>query len=332
MADAASTAAPASQCSADDAWGLKPPPVTPAADGLMSTSSTLRTPVNQIQFRELVVKYAEELMLKHHGPMQYLMQRYPTVEDKRTYMNKLWKLIPPLPEKKYEFLVDIPAGQNDTMNIHIACLNFDPAHSPREPTRSNTCLELLDNILTDGFVTDRDPLIVCTGGPEKIRARGNVASEMPWAEGSAAALPAFSVALQKGSARVATLHLVLSICLDDEVDLQQVAPAVWHSMRCLQFYNVAFSTLREQTFNNFKLSARGAIRKPPNVVSWVIMLTRMATAGDKDVGTILRTWNRESAKVVKFLELFLFKKILSVRRSTIIFIVVALLLRANKWI
>ena len=87
----------------------------------------------------------------------------------------------------------------------------------------------------------------------------------------------------------ACLHLFLSICLDDEVDLQQVAPAVWHSMRCLQFYNVAFSTLREQTFNNFKLSARGAIRKPPNVISWVIMLTRMATAGDKDFGAILRT-------------------------------------------
>ena len=33
---------------------------------------------------------------------------------------------------------------------------------------------------------------------------------MPWAEGSAAALPAFSVALHKGSARVATLHVFLS--------------------------------------------------------------------------------------------------------------------------
>ena len=136
----------------------------------------------------------------------------------------------------------------------------------------------------------------CSGGAEKIRSRGDVTSELPWSGGFEEVLPAFSVALHKGCGRVATLHLLLTMCIDDEIDLQQIAPNVWKSFRCLRFYNVEFSTLRDQTFNNFKLSCRGAIRKPPNVISWVVMLGRMTEAGDRDVGAILRQWNRDNVK------------------------------------
>ena len=52
----------------------------------------------------------------------------------------------------------------------------------------------------------------------------------------------------------------------------------------------------EQTFDSFKLSTRGSIRQAPNVISWVITLGKLAKAGDKDVGVILRQWNQTSAK------------------------------------
>jgi hypothetical protein len=87
-------------------------------------------------------------------------------------------------------------------------------------------------------------------------------TKMPWATGFTEPLPPFSLALHKGAARAVTLHLILTLCLDDEVDIKQLIPKMWQSMRMLKVKDVHFSTLREQTFNNFKLSARGRFDVP----------------------------------------------------------------------
>ena len=55
-------------------------------------------------------------------------------------------------------------------------------------------------------------------------------------------------------------------------------------------------TLREQTFHNFKLSLRGSMRRPPSVMSWVVVLHIMQGAGDNDIGAIIRHWNKDSPK------------------------------------
>ena len=84
--------------------------------------------------------------------------------------------------------------------------------------------------------------------------------------------------------------------LDDGVDMEKLCPHVVASARRITCIDISFGSLREQTFSNFHLSLKGSIRRPPNVISWVVMLLRMRTGGDSDTGSILRTWNASAPK------------------------------------
>ena len=36
--------------------------------------------------------------------------------------------------------------------------------------------------------------------------------------------------------------------------------------------------------------------QPPNVISWVVALTKLKTAGEKDYGSVVRQWNAVSSR------------------------------------
>ena len=139
--------------------------------------------------------------------------------------------------------------------FHLATLSFDPTHSPREPTRANVALDLLDHYLTDGFISKSEPVLTHAGGPDHISKVGVPMPQesIPWVEPGREPLKPLGVALQKGNARVCILHLIATLFLDGEVGLKVAMPGLWASMRAIHARRTAFSTRREQAAHNFKL-------------------------------------------------------------------------------
>lgn len=72
----------------------------------------------------------------------------------------------------------------------------------------------------------------------------------------------------------------------------------FHESCCEIFaVRVNFTSKRAEMFANFKLSQRGAIRKPPNVASWVYALeTLQQKHGESDTNSVVSTWNSSVAK------------------------------------
>ena len=62
----------------------------------------------------------------------------------------------------------------------------------------------------------------------------------------------------------------------------QECPHLYDSVRKLHAYITNFVSKRDEIFENFRLSARGSIRKPPNCLTWVSALLSLQNAGDKD--------------------------------------------------
>ena len=92
--------------------------------------------------------------------------------------------------------------------MHIATISFSAESMVCEPTIEKI-LKLADEILTKGFVTDTEPLILNVT-PTQMEQQG-LKGIPPWGatmDGSESIRP-FSVCHHKSSARVTALHLLL---------------------------------------------------------------------------------------------------------------------------
>ena len=101
----------------------------------------------------------------------------------------------------------------------------------------------------DGFVTAGEVLILNSGAIERM-AQVCTPGSVPWADGPTVldSTMMFAFSHHKSAARVATLHVICSLFLDDEVDMKAVHPVLWHSICNIRAINLSFPTMRAQTF------------------------------------------------------------------------------------
>ena len=88
------------------------------------------------QFREVVLSAATALFKQHHGPAQYLQQRYHNQVEKETHIKKLWTMFPPTATDQYQMSMQICTDEQKPLVLHLATLSFGPTSSPREPTQA----------------------------------------------------------------------------------------------------------------------------------------------------------------------------------------------------
>lgn len=264
--------------------------------------------------------------------MQYLTQRFHTVDELQKYTNWLWNTFPeeptapiqqtmPLPIRPHNHIIN---GVEQPCFVHISQLSFSPAATPREPTRSKTCLELMESFLLDTFLTEHEPLLLCTGGVKGMMSHSragllhprvlgvhpalgessNPQHEPPLAQlgvdsaiaQEAGTIMPFSLAHHKSAARTSSLHMFLVMVMDDDVPIREVHPQLWQSIRRICAWDLEFPCAREEAFSNFKMSARGSIRKPPSLLSWCIMLQKLHKKGERDTAAVVRLWNSQAGK------------------------------------
>lgn len=162
--------------------------------------------------------------------MQFLEKRYPDMDSRRQYAEKLWAHFPagevkppslrrPLPSCLEEERASGVPGSDLILILHVATLDFRRGASLKGVVSLKTSLLLVDEILTDGFLSAAEPVLVQSPDVQVEEVWG------PWWESQddPRSLGAFSVNYVKGAARVSTLHTILTLCLDDEVQLMEAS-------------------------------------------------------------------------------------------------------------
>ena len=199
------TPGPASAMSVEAAWDL--------------TQAENDNPESWDRKRDAILENLKA-QLKNNTPLQLLEKKFPSAHDKDRYARLLWHQFPPMASNPPLMRADLPGKQEelltaeDVIVMHLATISFSATSMVCEPTKDKI-LKLADEILTDGFVTDTEPLILNVT-PTQMEEEG-LKGIPPWGAmvDGVQSLRPFSVCHHKSASRVIALHLVLNAFLEE---------------------------------------------------------------------------------------------------------------------
>ena len=199
------TPGPASAMSVEEAWGL-----TQAEDD---------NPESFARKRDAILEHIKN-QLKTSTPLQVLEKKFPSVQEKDQYARRLWQEFLPMASNPPRMRADLPGKREgeltaaDVLVMHLATISFSATSMVCEPPIEKI-LKLADEILTDGFVTDTEPLILNVT-PTQMEEEG-LKGIPPWGAmvDGVQSLRPFSVCHHKSASRVIALHLVLNAFLEE---------------------------------------------------------------------------------------------------------------------
>ena len=199
------TPGPASAMSVEEAWGL-----TQAEDD---------NPESFARKRAAILEHIKN-QLKTSTPLQVLEKKFPSVQEKDQYARRLWQEFSPMASNPPRMRADLPGKREgeltaaDVLVMHLATISFSATSMVCEPPIEKI-LKLADEILTDGFVTDTEPLILNVT-PTQMEEEG-LKGIPPWGAmvDGVQSLRPFSVCHHKSASRVIALHLVLNAFLEE---------------------------------------------------------------------------------------------------------------------
>ena len=199
------TPGPASAMSVEEAWDL-----TQAEDG---------NPESFARKRDAILEHIKN-QLKTSTPLQVLEKKFPSVQEKDQYARRLWQEFSPMASNPPRMRADLPGKREgeltaaDVLVMHLATISFSATSMVCEPPIEKI-LKLADEILTDGFVTDTEPLILNVT-PTQMEEEG-LKGIPPWGAmvDGVQSLRPFSVSHHKSASRVIALHLVLNAFLEE---------------------------------------------------------------------------------------------------------------------
>ena len=233
----------------------------------------------------------KDMCAKYGGPAQYLRALLKDEAAQQEFLNYLWQKYPESETAQFHRGPKFPdVGSSTQFFLHVGALGFLAMHSTKPEPLESVCLELNAEILKDGFVTDGDPLILA-GSIEHVKL------SVPWPpESGGLPLAAFSASYIKGMARCCTLLALLHLCKVDGVEIKDVHPKLWSSCCLIAATHRPHADRRSEALENFKLSCRGSIRKPPNVITFVGTVFNLGLTEEKDFTSFAKDWNKASSK------------------------------------
>ena len=188
--------------SVEEAWGL-----TQAEDDNPESWNWKRDTI-LAELKDKLTKYA---------PLQLLEKTYP---DKDQYARLLWQQFPPMSSHPPYMRADLPGQQMESLTgadsqiMHLATISISANSIVCEPNIEKI-LKLADEILTKGFVTDTEPLILrVTPTQMEQQGLGGIPAWGAMVDGVPYIRP-FSVCHHKSAARVIALHLLLIVFIQE---------------------------------------------------------------------------------------------------------------------
>ena len=166
-------------------------------------------------------------------------------------------------------------ARDTTILITPGDLSFEATSSVKAPTFTRVAMQLLDEFMLNGFISENDPLRI-------------------WTPVDTPAGAPFQVYYVKGAARSNTLlALLLALYLLDSPPLKS-CPHLHASLQLIRAIVPLVQPSHEAVaLKNAQLAQRGAIRKPLDVFSWVALIRKLGT--NINAKELLAKWNEQYA-------------------------------------
>jgi hypothetical protein len=256
------------------------------------------------QGHDALLKSFEDVCRRFGGPKQFLTESLPTQEDRIRYARNLVDVVYPMRDDlSYSIAESLQLASMDSVTsvppllVHPAALGWTSECSTKLAPDTMVCVKLAAEMLKDGFMTSMDPLLCMQ--PRGLATGTDAGSVHPgWANQMRPETPLALLSLGhiKGAARSATFHMLTLLCVQDEVDIKSSFPKLWETGRAVNVHVMQVASITEHALMNAKLSVRGAIRRAPNIISWVGTLRVLQSNGLADWKSVLSQWNAMSTK------------------------------------
>lgn len=266
--------APAERTKTEDAEMSGGPSVTDEFLQLYLEGKASVTP-NPENFKEVCFNVAKAVLKKFGGPQQYLEQ---TITNLAEFAAQLKAKYPE--NTTLTYVKSLPDNVETVVHVHLADLSFSPQASTRPPPYQTTSLSLLDEFLTNTFLTSGSevPLLLWDGPSPSDTI------EYGW------------VCYLKGAARAQTLLFLAKLAMDAKWDLSVLHPALFASMQGIACKRgTLLRDLQSIALENAAIAARGGIRKALDCLGWLgkLLLLRDKGYSSEDV---LKRWNASASK------------------------------------
>ena len=243
--------------------------------------------------RDHVQAYKELVLQKFGGPAQHLRAVLCSTEQQTNFADWLCLTFPLLADTKYHLEKSMPAvlaadlGAARPLVVHVCQLGFAKEASVKPNPSSHSASLIVEHFLTQGFLSGEEPL--------QVKLLDTSSPYCPWSssEGVRDPMGAFSLGYSKGMLRATTLLSLLLLWYEDGSADKFLASfeKLRTTISKIYVHAVAYPSLAEEIFANFRMSLRGAIRKPPNMLTWITVLQNLKGHGYEDSGTVISRYN-----------------------------------------
>ena len=238
--------------------------------------------------------FQEQVLDAHGGPLQYLQAKLREKEEQQSFCCWLWSAFPLQLDQVYHLENPLPSvdpahiGDATVCKAHIAMFAYNKSCTMKPPPSGHSAKLLLQHLLMDGAVTGGEPLQVKHVEPD-------CQIQPPWKnESNGWPIDPFSLGFVKGALRASTLLSLLHMFWQDGQGLKLLE--TFNKLQAsvvsgIFVVHVRHVSLQEEVFHNFKLSLRGSIRRPPNLLTWVGALSQLKLKGYEDSAGVIARFN-----------------------------------------
>ena len=192
-------------------------PVVVKTEGVSNSKLTVvgTLPLHPESFRDNALAILSSEMKNWHGPAQYLRKNYGSPEEQTAFKAALDIQFPVRPECYHNTTI-LPLDTDSLLVLRLSDLGFDSSCSSKPTPFLHTCLELLDEYLTNSVCTEKDPLLLCQG--ESFNDKQS---------------PAFWTKYVKGCARACTMLFLASQLMERGWSVETLSPDLQQSLTAI---------------------------------------------------------------------------------------------------
>jgi hypothetical protein len=208
---------------------------------------------------------------KAGGPVQFLEQSL----NRERLDEVLLKMCPWM--DSIDYVQPSLLGKREKALVHITMLSHEVAASTKGYPFGSVCCELAEEFLVHGFLTEAQPLLLWTTPADREASQQS-----------------FKVRYVKGMARCSTLLLLLAIIVEEDVDLAEMFPDLFHSIQMIHVLFESHADLASVAIANAHASNRGRIRAPHDIMTWVCKLKKLEAGGSYQPSEVLERFNAKA--------------------------------------
>lgn len=235
-------------------------------------------------------------VLSKQNILDFLESRVGMDAQKNDFCGWLNRMFPYKPDLHYASMAtdlfpgvdECQISSNPAKILHVSAFGF--RHTPKVPL-SETCVKLAERILTEGFVTGAEPVLIMNA---------NIGGAVPPLADEHGHLLNMFTQYYKGQNRCVTLLALLVLLWEDGapwvVNPGSELQPLFDSVGAINVCAVNVASLSSWVIGNASFAARGSIRKAWNVVQWMAILKSFERCTSSDPKIVIKAWNEKSVK------------------------------------